>query len=48
MSYYISTSTAEMAYYNDLTDDAKDIMYYKITGKHYYEISQETKEIFSK
>lgn len=48
MSYYISTSTAEIAYYNDLTDTAKDVFHYKMTGKHFNEISDQTKEMFSK
>lgn len=48
MSYYISTSTAEMAYYNDLTAEAKDLIHYRISGKHYDELSQDIKDTFSK
>jgi len=45
---YISTSTAEIAYYNDLTDSAKDAFFMKIYNKHLNEISDELKKMFSK
>jgi len=46
MSYYITTSTAKFAYYNDLTDAAKDEFFYELSKKHYHEIPEETKTIF--
>jgi hypothetical protein len=48
MSYYISTSTAEIAYYNDLSDAAKDAFFFKLYGKHYDEMSFDIKEMLRK
>jgi hypothetical protein len=48
MSYYISTSTAELAYYNDLTEAAKDAFLMKVCNKHFEEASDGLKQMFSK
>jgi hypothetical protein len=48
MAYYISTSTAELAYYNDLSDTAKDAFFIKNCSKHFEEASHGLKEMFSK
>jgi hypothetical protein len=48
MSCYITTSTAEIAYYNDFSDDAKDLFHFNLSGKHYHEISPELRQIYSK
>ncbi len=48
MSYYISTATADIAYYNDFSDEAKDVFHYNMSGKRYSEVSPELREIYKK
>jgi hypothetical protein len=48
MSYYITTSTAELAYYNNFTDEAKDEFHYQMSGKRYVDLPQELKDIYTK
>jgi len=48
MSYYITIPTAELAFYNDFNEEAKDAFHYKLSGKRYSELSPELKEVYIK
>lgn len=48
MSYYITVPTAELAYYNDYTEEAKNIFHLNMSGKTYAELTPELKEQYVK
>jgi|WetSurMetagenome_2_1015567.scaffolds.fasta_scaffold1324135_2 hypothetical protein len=48
MFHYINSGTAEIGYYNDLSDKAKDSFYVKHFNKSFEEMSPASREMFSK